>query len=412
MGRYLYNYTVMSVRTLRFPAKLNRITHAALERFLEDQRNLWNAALQERSDAYRKCGKAISAYDQCKSLTAIRRDDPQHYARIAVHAQRSILFRLDKAFKAFFGRVKRGEKPGFPRYRSRRRAVRSFETDAFRVHRQGSWQAVTIKGIGRFRFRGEIDGWARVLRIVRSPRRVEVQIVVELAQQDIADDARAPVGIDVGIRARVALSGGEIVPGNPLDRAELRQRRVSRAQRGSKSRRKKVCALAKEWQRVTERERGRLHELTSRLVREQGPRFHVEALRILNMTKNHRLARAILEQTLGRLCVDARLQSGRRWWVGAQGARASHVATVLRLRGTAVDARGARGAHVSLRWVPQRCRPRRQCGKEHPLGRACARLAGRGTPGVPGGGRRAEREAGDGRGAPPRHGTVPTGGLT
>ena len=291
----------MSVRTLRFPAKLNRITHAALERFLEDQRNLWNAALQERSDAYRKCGKAISAYDQCKSLTAIRRDDPQHYARISVHAQRSILFRLDKAFKAFFGRVKRGEKPGFPRYRSRRRAVRSFETDAFRVHRQGSWQAVTIKGIGRFRFRGEIDGRARVLRIVRSPRRVEVQIVVELAQQDIADDARAPVGIDIGIRARVALSGGEIVPGNPLDRAELRhrQRRVSRAQRGSKSRRKKVCALAKEWQRVTERERGRLHELTSRLVREQGPRFYVEDLRILNMTKNHRLARAILEQTWG-----------------------------------------------------------------------------------------------------------------
>ena len=68
-------------------------------------------------------------------------------------------------------RVKRGEKPGFPRFRSRRRAVRSFETDAFRVHRQGSWQAVTIKGIGRFRFRGEVDGAAKVLRIVRSPRR-------------------------------------------------------------------------------------------------------------------------------------------------------------------------------------------------------------------------------------------------
>ena len=293
----------MPVRTLRFPAKLNRTTHAALERFLEDQRILWNAALQERIDAYGKCGKSISAYDQCKSLTAIRRDDAQHYARISVDAQRSILFRLDKAFRAFFGRVKRGEKPGFPRYRSRRRAVRSFETDAFRVHRQGSWQAVTIKGIGRFRFRGEVAGTAKVLRIVRSPRRVEVQFVVEmeLPQQDIADDSRAPVGIDVGIRARVALSGGDIVPGTTLDRARLRhrQRRVSRARRGSNARRKKVCALAKEWQRVTERERGRLHELTSRLVREQGPRCYVEDLRILNMTKNHSLARAILEQTWG-----------------------------------------------------------------------------------------------------------------
>ena len=291
----------MLVRTLRYPAKLNRTTHAALERFLEDQRHLWNAALQERIEAYRKCGKTISAYDQCKSLTAIRRDDPQHYARISVTAQRSVLFRLDKAFKAFFARVKRGEKPGFPRFRSRRRAVRSFETDAFRVHRQGAWQAVTIKGIGRFRFRGEVDGVPKVLRIVRTPRRVEVQFVVELAQGDITEDTRAPVGIDVGIRARVTLSGGEIVPGTTLDRAQLRhrQRRVSRARRGSNARRKKCAGLAKEWQRVTERERGLLHALTSRLVREQGPRFYVEDLRIPNMVRNHHLARAILEQTWG-----------------------------------------------------------------------------------------------------------------
>ena len=88
-----------------------------------------------------------------KSLTVIRTDDPD-YAKIAVAAQRSILFRLDKAFKAFFARVKRGEKPGFPRFRSIRRAVRSFETSSFRIHRHGAWHAVAIKGIGRFRFKG------------------------------------------------------------------------------------------------------------------------------------------------------------------------------------------------------------------------------------------------------------------
>ena len=163
----------MLTRTLRFRAKLNRTTHATLDRFLEDQRHLWNAALQERIDAYWKCGKSITAYDQCKSLTAIRSDDP-HYAGIAVAAQRSILFRLDKAFKAFFERVKRGEKPGFPRFRSRRRAVRSFETERFRVHQHGAWHAVTIKGIGRSRFKGEVDAKAKRLRIVRTPRRVEL----------------------------------------------------------------------------------------------------------------------------------------------------------------------------------------------------------------------------------------------
>ena len=71
------------------------------------------------------------------------------YVSVAVAAQRSILFRLDKAFNAFFERVRRAEKPGFPRFRSRRCAVRSFETERLRIHCQGAWQSVTAKGAGR-----------------------------------------------------------------------------------------------------------------------------------------------------------------------------------------------------------------------------------------------------------------------
>ena len=285
------------VRTLRFRARLSRATHAALDSFLEDLRCLWNAGLEERIDAYRKRGLAISAYDQCKSLTRIRADDPR-YAQVSVKAQRSILFRLDAAFKSFFARIKRGEKPGFPRFRSRRRAVRSFETEQFRVQRQGAWNSVTVKGIGRFRFKGEIDGKPKRLRIVRTARRVEVQIIVERELSVVAEDARAPVGIDVGIRSRVALSTGETVPGVKIDRTELkrRQRILSRSKRGSNARRKKRSALAREWQRVAERERGAAHELTAKLVRAQGSRFYIEDLQVRNMAKNHHLARAILEQ--------------------------------------------------------------------------------------------------------------------
>ena len=95
--------------------------HRALDRFLEDQRHLWNAALQERIEAYQKFGLSITAYDQFKSLTEIRANNP-HFASIAVAAQRSILRRLDRAFQSFFRRDKAGEKPGFPRFRSKHRA--------------------------------------------------------------------------------------------------------------------------------------------------------------------------------------------------------------------------------------------------------------------------------------------------
>ncbi len=267
-------------RTLVFRAKLSRRTHASLEAFLDEMRALWNAALEERIDAYRKAGVSITWVDQFKSLTEVRRALPE-YARCSVAAQRSVLKRLDRAFQAFFRRHAAGQTPGFPRFRSRNRGVRSFEIPAPRIQRHGRFNVVAIKGIGKFRFAGEIEGAPKALRIVKTPRRVTVQIVVERQAPDIID-SRAPLGIDAGILSRIALSTGETVPGRWLDRTEItrRQRILSRAKRGSRGRCKKRLAVARAWQRVSERERGALHELTAKLVRGHGARIYVEDLKI------------------------------------------------------------------------------------------------------------------------------------
>ena len=286
-------------RTLVFRAKLSRRTHASLEAFLEEMRHLWNGALEERIDAYRKAGVSISWVDQFKSLTEIRRALPD-YACCSVAAQRSVLKRVDRAFQAFFRRVAAGQKPGFPRFRSKHRSLRSFEVPAPAIRRHGRWNVVAVKGIGKFRFAGEIDGKPKILRVVKTPMRVAVQIVVE---REVADrvDRRPRLGIDVGILSRIALSTGETVPGRRLDRSTVIrcQRVLSRAKRSSRSRCKKRLAMAKAWQRATERERGVLHELTADLVREHGARFYVEDLKIPNMVRNHRLARSISEQNWG-----------------------------------------------------------------------------------------------------------------
>jgi putative transposase len=91
--------------------------HRALERILEDQRQLYNAAKQEREDCFRKTGQLITYYSQCKSLTIIRRDCPD-FSRYPVTLQRGALKRLDEAFRAFFRRVRSGSKAGFPRFKS------------------------------------------------------------------------------------------------------------------------------------------------------------------------------------------------------------------------------------------------------------------------------------------------------
>ena len=367
-------------RTLVFRAKLSRRTHTSLESFFEEMRHLWNAALEERIDAHRKARVSITWVDQFKALTEIRRALPE-YSGVSVAAQRSVLKRLDRAFQSFFRRHAAGQKAGFPRFRSKHRSIRSFDVPAPNIHRQGRWNTVKVKGIGKFRFKGEVDGTPKILRIVKTPMRVTVQIVVEREAAE-ATDLRPPLGLDAGIRYRAALSDGHAVPGRRLDRTELkrRQRRLSKAKRGSKGRCKKRLALAREWQRVTERERGAMHELTARLVREHGARVYVEDLKIPNLLRNRRLARSIAEQNWGGfvslLTYKAEEAGG---WV-RKVPPASHVAVVFRMRGIAGREADAGGAHLRVRVVRPRGRPRRECGEEHPFRGAGAPRAGRGFP--------------------------------
>ena len=78
---------------------------------------LYNAALQERIEAYRKCGKSISYYDQQNVLPEIKAARPE-LVELGSHALQQTLRRLDLAFAAFFRRVKAGQTPGFPRFKS------------------------------------------------------------------------------------------------------------------------------------------------------------------------------------------------------------------------------------------------------------------------------------------------------
>lgn len=100
-------------------------------------RELYNAGLSERKDTYRqfmrvsviegsertvaattvagKQLKPMSFYSQKRDLVDIKQERPE-YQDIASHVLQDVLLRLDKAFAAFFRRVKQGEIPGYPRF--------------------------------------------------------------------------------------------------------------------------------------------------------------------------------------------------------------------------------------------------------------------------------------------------------
>src|SRR5258707_13518501 len=96
--------------TYSFRILPTRKQHRALEQILESQRQLYNAALEERIGAYGKAGLTRTYIDQTKALTEWRRSDPEACA-CPVRLQRATLKRLDEAYKGFFRRVARGGSP-------------------------------------------------------------------------------------------------------------------------------------------------------------------------------------------------------------------------------------------------------------------------------------------------------------
>ena len=133
------------------------------------------------------------------------------------------------------------------------------------------------------------------------------------------------MGIDVGVSRRAALSDGTILPGVELDRRCLvrPQRRLSRARRGSKGRERKRQTVAREWQRLADRERRITHGLSASIVKGYGL-VAVEGLPTGNMSRSAAgtveepgknvlaksgLNRHILEQRWGRMYAQLRYKA-------------------------------------------------------------------------------------------------------
>ena len=288
------------IRTYKCRAKISKSGHRRLAEIFAMSAELYNAGLESRIDCYRKTGKGRSFFDQCKELTEVRAD-MHEFEAVSTIVFRGVLSRLDKAYKRFF---KHG---GFPRFKSSRR-WRTIEINdqAWRMlKREGDKLVLKIKGLPRIEVKPSRElppnGLLKAIRITGKPLRTEVALSYETPAPEPVKEISNPVGIDMGISKRLSLSNGETLEKREIDRKKLirLQRSVSRKQKGSNNRRKAVRLLAKEWQRLTDRERDYLHRLTSEIVG-MYDFIAVEKLKTKNMLRNRNLARSISEQTWGR----------------------------------------------------------------------------------------------------------------
>src|SRR5215469_11981853 len=103
-------------KTFKYKLQPTAQQEGTMEFVLRRCRELYNAALEERREAWRMCRVSITAASQSAQLPDIKQERPE-YQDIHSQVLQDVLTRLDRAFQAFFRRVKNGEKPGYPRFK-------------------------------------------------------------------------------------------------------------------------------------------------------------------------------------------------------------------------------------------------------------------------------------------------------
>jgi len=162
--------------TYQYKAHIKREDYSRLDETLQHCATLYNAAPEERTQAHRIQRKTVALYDQTKQLKLIRQDMPEWYA-YHYKLGAGTLVRGDRAMKAFFKRVGKGEKPCYPRYRSRHRyqtlEVSEVTTGMLKRSQHGRRAYVKIKGLPTLTLRTKRphpDGKPKTLMISRGVR--------------------------------------------------------------------------------------------------------------------------------------------------------------------------------------------------------------------------------------------------
>jgi len=216
----------------------------------------------------------------------------------------SVVKQVDTTFKAFFRRVKAGGKPGYPRFKGRNR-FNSFAFKQFGTGAKIDGRRLKVFGIGRVavRWHRPLLGIVKTVRIVHEAGEWYACFVTRPHGEVPLPKAGRVVGIDVGITALITTSDGDKVDNPHYYRAgqvKLRvlQRKLARAQRGSRNRRKALQRVQRQHAHVANQRRDFLHKLSTALVQEYDG-IALEALRIPNMVKNKHLSKSILDSGWG-----------------------------------------------------------------------------------------------------------------
>ncbi len=265
-------------------------------------RFVFNYFLAQRVSEYESTGKSPTRFQQDKELTVLKQklewlQEPDKCAL------QNAVRNLDTAYKNFFCRVKNGEKPGFPKFKSKRDHRQSYTTNCnIKVFEN----AVQFPKLGRVKCLVSREVKGRILSATVS-QNSSGKYFVSLCCTDVEIDplpkTGCVIGVDMGLKAFAITSDGAQYP-NPRYLAKNQkklarlQRQLSRKSKGSNRREKARIQVARLNEHIANQRSDMMHKLSTQLIRENDV-ICIEDLAPKNMVKNHHLAKSISDASWG-----------------------------------------------------------------------------------------------------------------
>lgn len=267
-----------------------------IQRQLDLCRNLYNTGLEQRIIAYKSVGKRLSCPDQQKELPELKKEFPE-FNDIYAQVLQQVLKRLDTSFQNFFRRVKRGEKPGFPRFQGKDRFDSiCYPQNGFKI--VGNRAELSKIGKLKIKLHRRIDGVVKTCIVKRSGTHWYVIFTAEQNTTVEKKPVSNAVGIDLGLETFAVLSDGSKIENHRyLKQSEqkLKETQSKYSKHKGKATKRKLSALHR---KVVSQRNDFLHK-QSRMIVDKYGLIAYEDLNIKKMAQN-KFAKSIHDAGWGR----------------------------------------------------------------------------------------------------------------
>lgn len=259
-------------KTYRYRLYPTRKQKTTIKNTLESLRWVYNETLAIKKNTYKKENKTLTLFDTNKLLTQWKKEHPE-LRNIHSQVLQNSQLRVDLAYKAFFRRIKNGEKTGYPRFKGKNRYDSlTYTQTGFELNNNNKTLKLSKIGNVNIKLHRPIEGKIKRLTISRnSLDKYFVSFIVEVDDKPTDVKTNAVVGIDLGLTTFATLSDNSKIDNPQFYKHEEKelakaQQQLSKQKKGSSIWHKKLRKVRHIHERITNKRDNFIHQESRKLI--------------------------------------------------------------------------------------------------------------------------------------------------